>query len=284
MPALALAPAAFYAFSPLLEPFVFAKYDALPTALATVGILLFAARRPGLSGLALGLGTVIKWTPSLAAPFLLLHQFRQRYWHGLLRLAGWGVAAGVLCSLPFALADMGIFTLPYRLQGGRDMNGESVWALVALLLEPALYSELDAPWGPLKSSMLSLWLMTVVQLAVLGASGVLALLKPCDMRRTLALAAMAPALFLASNRVFSPQYMLPISVAVLAALAVLPPRRTTMVVALVLLVLAQVANLLVWPFFVGEYWLLASGVLFAALAVLLVGAHWYAARAPGARC
>lgn len=258
--------AACYAWSPLLEPFIFAKYDALPAVLLAGGLVLFAYKRPGLSGVALALGAVIKWTPLLATPFLMLHLLRQRCGSGLGRfiLLHGGVLA--LCSLPFALQNRETFLMPYRLQGGRSMNGESFWFLVTLLLEPAYYQEVGAPWGALSDSILPVNLMVAVQLATLAVLGILAWLRPLTRQRTLAFAALAPALFLILNRIFSPQYVLSISVSLLLALALLPPASVNMHrVLLVLLVGAQGCNLFVWPFFTTHYWVLANSVVYSAV-------------------
>ncbi len=263
-----VAPAALYALSPLLEPFVFAKYDALPAALMVGTLALFARGRAGLAGAAAGLGTVIKWIPALAMPFLAWHLLRQRQWPALGRLVGSFVAVVALFSLPFALLNWEALLLPYRLQGGRAMNGESVWALLALLVEPGLSARLDAPWGPLHSDMISVGVMVAGQIAALVMLALLALVRPAAEWRTLVLAALAGVFFLVLNRIFSPQYLLPISAGLLAALAVLRPSRRVLGLSLAAVILAQVANLLVWPFLVGPGWPLASGVLFASLLAL----------------
>ncbi len=266
-PTAAIMPAAFYAFSPLLEPFVFAKYDALPAALAIGGLALFAARRPGWAGLALGIGATVKWTPILAVPFLGLYLLRRRSWRDL----GWFSAGHLLGlalpSLPFALTRPENFLLPYTLQGGRGAIAESVWLLVALPFDPGLPGRVGAPWGEFQSAALSIPLMVGGQLAVLGLLGLIALLRPPDLRRTLALAALAPVMFLLLNRVFSPQYLLPISAGLLAALTLVAPGPGMLRAALALPATAQVANFLIWPAF-SSYWIIAGAVLFAALFLL----------------
>jgi hypothetical protein len=266
--AVCMAPAALYALSPLLEPFVFAKYDALPAALMVGALALFARGRAGLAGAAAGLGTVIKWVPALVTPFLAWHLLRQRRWPALARLIGLCILVVALFSVPFALLNWEALVLPYRLQGGRAMNGESVWALLALLVEPGLSARLDAPWAPLHSDTISVGVMVGGQMASLGVLALAALVRPTERWRTLVLAALAGVLFLVLNRIFSPQYLLPISAGVLAALALLRPSPRVLWLSLAALVLAQVANLLVWPFFVGSGWLLASGAMFASLLAL----------------
>jgi hypothetical protein len=212
-----------------------------------------------------GVGATVKWTPLLAAPFLALHLARHRQWHSLARLLFWHLAAIALLSLPFALTNLDAFLLPYHAQGGRGMNGESVWALVAFLKDPSLLKQVAAPWGALPHEALPVSLMVGVQGVALGFAGLAALVRPPTIGRTLALAALAPTLFLTLNRVFSPQYMLPISAGLLAALAVLQPGAKVGPWLLALLALAQVSNLLVWPFGLQEGWIAASAVLFGCL-------------------
>lgn len=259
-----LVPAIFYALSPLLEPFVFAKYDALPVALAIGGLALFAARRPGWAGLLLGIGATVKWTPLLSVPFLGLYLLRQRSWGALGRFCAGHLAALALFSLPFALTRPANFLLPYTLQGGRGAIAESVWLLVTLPFDPGLLGRVGAPWGEFQSDAVAIPLMVGVQLAALGLLGLIALFRPLDLRRTLVLAALAPVIFLLLNRVFSPQYVLPISAGLLAALTLVASGPRMLRVALGLLALAQVANFLIWPAF-SSHWMLASALLFAAL-------------------
>ncbi|NJN67874.1 MAG: DUF2029 domain-containing protein [Chloroflexaceae bacterium] len=265
---LVLAPAAYYAFSPLLEPFLFGKYDALPAMLAVGSLALFLMRRPGMAGLMPGIGATVKWTPLLAAPFLALHLARHRQWYSLSRFVGWHLLAVALLSLPFALTNLDSFLVPYHAQGGRGMNGESGWALVALLSNPALLGQIGPPWGELPRETLPVSLMVTVQGMVLSLVGLVALVRPPTIGRTLALAALCPALFLILNRVFSPQYLLPISAGLLAALAVAWPGLKAGRWLLALLALAQVSNLLVWPFGwtgVPQGWIVASVILFGCL-------------------
>jgi hypothetical protein len=294
--------ALFYAISPLLIPFWHAKYDPLPAALTLAGLALFYAGRAGWAGAALGLGGAIKWAPWLAAPFIGWHLLRK----GASRMAaqvhsGSGqqngrrarrsgppatshqlpaflislLAAILAVSLPFALRSWQGFLTPYTVQGARPLIGESIWFLPALLLEPELLVRLAAPWSGVESAWVSPALTLSVQLLALAALGLIQLLRPIDQRRTLALAALAPAAFLLLNRVFSPQYALPISASLLAAGSLLCSSRGATRALILLLALMQAANQLVWPH-TRSYWPAASAVMFAAA----VGASiWLALRA-----
>jgi hypothetical protein len=276
--------ATFYGLCPLLLPFTFAKYDALPTALLTGGLALFALampREPGLAGdagdalrggptvsygmllagISLGLGGAIKWTPLLAGPPLAILLLRSARLSALLVFMA-GVLLGLgLPSLLFAVVDMEAFLAPYRLQGARSLTGQSLWFLLALALEPELIERLPRAWSPVDDTRLPVWLMVAVQLLVQLAL-MLVLLRRPTLRRALALAALAPTLFLLLNRVYSPQYMQPISVGLLLAMTLWLP-RPRLPAALIVLATALWANLLIWPLFTPA-WLSASALMFAA--------------------
>jgi hypothetical protein len=300
-----LLPAAFplfYALSPLLLPFWWAKYDALPAALVVLGLAAFASGRSGWAGAALGLGGAVKWAPWLAAPVLGLYLLRPNHagtqarghedgekdrksfvssrlrafvvHRPLLRFAIGGLLAVAVLSLPLVLRDSDAFLAPYQLQGGRGIIGESVWFLPALLLDSSLVDRIPAPWSAVEDSPVPRWLVVGVQAAALGGLALAMLIRAPDQRRALALAALAPALFLLLNRVFSPQYMAVITACALAAGTVaLRGREPLALVAL--LAVAQAANLLVWPNTVS-WWVGASAVMFAASGAALL---WLAARA-----
>ena len=291
----------FYALSPLLLPFWHGKFDSLPAALLVLGLAAFLARRPLLAGALLGLGGAVKWAPWLAAPPLALHELRDRGpgtaahrpqimgvsrralvvgppVRRLWRFAAGGLLAIAAASLPFALRDGMAFLAPYVVQGGRPLIGESLWFLPAALLEPGLVAELTSPWSNVERSPITPALTVAAQALALAALALPLLVRPPDPRRALALAALAPAAFLLLNRIFSPQYVLVITAAALAAgAAVLRGREPLALVAL--LALAQAANLLVWPYTSGA-WLAASAALFAATLAALTWLAVCAARLP----
>lgn len=192
----------------------------------------------------------------------------------LLRFATGGLLAVAAASLPFALRDGAAFLAPYTFQSGRPLIGESLWFLPAALLDPGLVAALTHPWSNVARSPIAPALTVVAQALALAALALPVLVRPSDPRRALALAALAPAAFLLLNRIFSPQYLLVITAAALAAGgAVLRGREALALVAL--LTLAQAANLLVWPY-TSSAWLLASAALFAAALTALA---WLAVRA-----
>jgi hypothetical protein len=95
----------------------------------------------------------------------------------------------------------------------------------------------------------------------------------------LGLAALAPAAFLLTNRIFSPQFMLVIGAALATAAALLTRTRREQLVVGVGLGAASVGNAFVYPYALPHYtftWQLASLLLFA---VSLSLTAWLALRA-----
>jgi hypothetical protein len=263
--------ACFYALSPPLLPFWHGKYDPLPTAFLALGLVAFAHRRMGWSGVALGIGGALKWTPWLAAAALALGMLRSRSSRApasLWTFAAGGMMAVAATSIPFALIDWDRFLAPYTLQGGRAITGESVWFLAVLITAPEYWARLPAPWGSVETGGTMMGIAIGVQGIILASLILSALRFPSSAWRPAALAALAPAAFLLLNRVFSPQYMVTITAALLIACAIVgqSPRHTRGIV--VLLTIAQASNLLIWPNTV-PWWPLSSAVMFtAALAAL----------------
>ncbi|MGQ9549156.1 MAG: glycosyltransferase 87 family protein, partial [Roseiflexus sp.] len=266
------APACFYALSPMLLPFWHGKYDPLPTAFLALGLTLYVRRRMVWSGVALGIGGALKWTPWLAAPVLALARLRSqedRRYIDILALSGGLCAAVVATALPFALIDRERLLAPYLFQGSRAITGESVWFLVVLITTPEYWAHLPSPWGSVETGRTIMGIAVGVQGSVLAGLTLSALRFPSSAWRPTILAALAPAAFLLLNRVFSPQYMVTITAALLIACVVagLSSYHTRGVI--VLLTITQAANLLIWPNTV-PWWPLPSALMFTtALAALI---------------
>jgi hypothetical protein len=262
------------------------KFDLVPAALLAVGLVLALRERWTLAGLALGLGTAVKWTPALAfvalAAWLAAGGRRASLRTASLAFVG-ALLAVHLPFLPWAAGDMAD---AYTRQGGRGITPESVWYL---LLRPFDLAEVrghlsfsaGAPdWANVGA--------TLVQAALL-----LAVLVVAARARTrggaVAAAAVAPAVFLLTNRIFSPQFLVPLLVAwAVAAALVVRTERQALAVA-VAAVAATGANAFVYPYalpFYDRTWPVASAILFATgfalSAYLLARTRAIEERAPGA--
>jgi hypothetical protein len=175
-------------------------------------------------------------------------------------IAGFVIAVAAV-SLPFAVRDSANFLAPYTLQGNRPIIGESIWFPFAVLIEPELLEDLPAPWSGVDDAPIPNALTIGVQLLALGALGLAHLILPPNKQRALAFAALAPAIFLLLNRVFSPQYMLLLTAYLLAAAIALGITTRQTIILISLLTTMQIANLLIWPN-TSSIWLAASVLLF----------------------
>jgi hypothetical protein len=115
--------------------------------------------------------------------------------------------------------------------------------------------------------------VVVVQVAVLAALLGLAALARDRLPAALALAALAPVLFLLGNRVFSVQFLVVLTAAwAFAAALVVASRREQLVVGLLILA-ATFTNAFVYPYHLPEdsdIWVPYSGAMFVA-ALLVTG-------------
>ena len=253
------------------------KYDLAPAALLAVGLAVALRGRWSSSGAALGVGTALKWTPALAfATFVvwLLASGRRRL-AGAHALAFAGVFA--LLTVPFLLWSPGDVLAAYTRQGDRGITAESVWYLPLRLLGLAeVRGHISEPAGAPDWANVT---ATLVQAALVLAVLVAAARVRGNVRAAVALAALAPAVFLLTNRIFSPQFLVPIlaSWAIAAALVVRTPREQ-LAVGLAAMA-ATGANAFVYPYalpFYDQTWPLASATLFV-LGFGLTG--WLAVRA-----
>jgi glycosyl transferase family 87 len=251
------------------------KFDLAPAALLALGLLLALRQRWALSGVALGAGALVKWTPGLAAVALLAWLFASRRGRDAVS-HGIAFAATILLVYVPALLLSSDVLAAYSRQSGRTITPESVWYL---LLRPFGLAHVrthisfsaGAPhWANVAG--------TVLQVAFVLLMMVLAA-RARSLRSAVALAALAPVTFLLANRIFSPQFVVVLFAAwAVAAALVVPTRREQLAVG-VLMAAAAVGNEFVYPFALPRYaltWPLCSALLFVAGAALTI---WLAIRA-----
>jgi hypothetical protein len=256
------------------------KFDLVPAALLAAGLAFAWRERWSLAGLALGLGTLVKWTPALAFAALAAWLVATRSWPPLRALALTFAAVVVVVQLPFLAGAPHDVAYAYTHQGGRGITAESVWYL---LLRPfgqaRLTGHISYPAGAPEWANVG---ATILQLALVVLAVALAA-RAQSLRSAVAIAALAPAAFLLANRIFSPQFLVPVLAgwAVAAALLVRTEREALAVGGAALV--ATGANAFVYPYalpFYDQTWPLASAILFA-LAFALTG--WLLRRADGVR-
>ena len=251
------------------------RFDLLPAALLAAGLALAWRDRWLLAAVVLGVGTWVKWTPALAAVGLVVWLV----WSGRRRHLGATFAAVFLGTVvvlhaPFLLwsADEVLETLTG--QGGRGITAESLPFLPLRALGLADVNGSGFVWEEAVRPDWADGAAVAVQGLVLVAA--LGLAATARSRRTaLAVAALLPALFLLSNRIFSPQFSVVIAAGWLVAGALLCRTRRQQLVLGAATMTALAANMLVYPIGV-ERWIAASAVFFT-VALAITGALLWAA-------
>lgn len=250
------------------------KYDLAPAALLALGTLAAVRGRWGWGGVALGLGTLLKWTPLLSSVVLVANLLSRKRLHDARAHTLALVATLVVVYVPLLVWDPEAVTAAYTRQGDRPITAESLWYLpLRLAGEARVHGHISygagAPgWANVAAG--------VLQLAAIAA--LVALAWRASPRRASALAALAPGVFLLTNRIFSPQFAVVVLAGwALAAALVVRDRREQLVAGLAAGV-ATAANAFVYPFalpFYDNTWPLASATLFV---VGLALTAWLATR------
>jgi Glycosyltransferase family 87 len=239
------------------------RFDLAPTALLATGLLLSYRERWGWSGLVLGLGTVVKWTPALSFAALAAWCVVGGRRRPAARLAG-GFLAGVLVIyLPLLAWSPTELWAAYSQQGARSVTGESLWYLPLRLFgvvgpvpDFAAVSAGAPQWADV--------LAAVVQaLLVVGVITVAAAAR--HRSAAVAAAAVAPALFLATNRIFSPQFLVVMLAAWAIAAALLAQSEREQLLYGLAMMAATLANVFVYPHVLWNRdatWEVCSAILF----------------------
>jgi hypothetical protein len=180
--------------TPLLL-FAFQNWDVFAVAAMLAALLAFEHRRDALAGGLFGVGAAVKLFPAVVVPPLVALRWVQGDRRGAVRLAGTAGAVFVALNLPFALLNERGWSWTFTFQGSREATWGSAW----------------------------FWLYRLVGIPVSGASGIEianAVSMVCLVAgivwltvrvarhpvSPVAIGAVAIALFLLSNKVYSPTY------------------------------------------------------------------------------
>jgi uncharacterized membrane protein len=192
------------ALSPLVVVHAFTNFDALATALATVGLLAWARRRPVLAGVLIGLGAATKFYPVLfLGPILLLCLRAGRLRAGLQATAAAAVA-WALVNLPVAALFPAGWAEFFRLNRRRGADPDTLYTVVSTFTGWSGFDGVLRP-GQIPGT-LNLVSATLFLLAC-GAIGWVALAAP-RRPRLAQLCFLVVCAFLLVNKVWSPQYSL----------------------------------------------------------------------------
>lgn len=255
------------------------KFDLAPAALLAIGLALAYRQRWGWAGVALGIGAAVKWTPALAALALFVWLLSSSRVRDGLRHAGAFVLAFAALTVPYLVWDPDDVLAAYDIQGGRTITGESLpylplhWLGQSELGEDFTHEAVVPDWADPAA--------TVVQLLVLAGALALAWLVRGRLAAGVAVAALAPVVFLLTNRIFSSQFLVVLLVAWAVAIALLARTRREQLILGAAAAGAVVLNAFVYPFVLpgpSGIWEPVSALMFAiALALtawLLVAANY----------
>ncbi len=175
--------------------FAFQNWDVFAIAALLVGVLAFERNRDRLAGGALAVGGAIKIFPIFLLPPLVVRRWTQGDRRGAQRLALAGTVTFVAINAPFALGNRTGWWWTIAFQGRRGPTWGSAW----FWLDRVVGIETVGPGAA--------HLANVVSMVVLVAG--LTWLTVVGARRELppvAIAAAGVAIFLLSNKVYSPTY------------------------------------------------------------------------------
>jgi uncharacterized membrane protein len=186
------------ALAPGLVLAAFINWDLIAMSLATLGLAAWAARRPALAGVLLGLGVATKFYPLLFFGPLLLLCLRAGRMRAFWVTAGSGAVAWLAVNLPVALIAPSGWSEFYRFNASRGADWGSIWYFFSAERWPGL-----GHLGQHALNDVSLLIFVVAAAAIAG----LTLASP-RRPRLAQLCFLVLAAFLLSNKVWSPQYVI----------------------------------------------------------------------------
>ncbi len=226
------------------------RYDAMVALALAMALAGLAGKRPLVLGAGLGMAIALKATPVLVLPIVLLHAVRERRWRDLLPICLAVLAAAVLVSLPWLLSAGQQVLEVFRYHADRPLQIESTWgALLGLLHALGLgAASVELTYGSINVIAPAARLLAPLAY-VATAAGLLAVYavtwRRLDAdsaaergRVVLEASAAVFAVFVACDKVASPQYLvwiLPRGV----ALSLTAPGRACLVLFLLFMGLAQ---------------------------------------------
>jgi hypothetical protein len=186
------------ALSPGLILAAFINWDLLAMALTAAGIAAWAARRPVIAGILLGLGVAAKFYPLLIFGALLLLCLRAGKMKEFgLAFAG-GLAAWLVVNLPAAIPATAGWGRFYAFSRDRGADWGSVWYMFETYKIPALGNSTLGQLNVMSSGLFAVACVAIAALALAAPR------RP----RLPQLAFLLLAAFLMFNKVWSPQYVI----------------------------------------------------------------------------
>ncbi|MGB6057095.1 MAG: hypothetical protein WBF71_02440 [Microthrixaceae bacterium] len=181
--------------TPLLF-FAFHNWDLWAMVPAVIGILAYRRHNDRIAGTALAIGASTKLFPGLFLAPLIVMRWCSGDRRGATRLLGWGCITTIVLNGPIALVSPSGWLYPVRFQGRRDASWGTLWYWLESV--PGVRSITASGPAALANKVsivaLGLGLLFVTVLAVRRKLGVVAV------------CASVTAVFLLSNKIYSPTY------------------------------------------------------------------------------
>ena len=210
--------AALVAASPLLIFQIFTNFDALATGLAMAGLLAWVRRKPVLAGVLIGLGAAAKLYPLLFLGPMLVLGIRTGRLGAVGRTAVAAAATWLAVNLPVLVLFPRGWSEFFRFNARRGDDMDSLYNVVKILTGWQGFDPKLGFWQP--PTVLNT--MVIVLFAMCCAAIAYVILTAPQRPRVAQLLFLVVAVFLLTNKVWSPQFSL--WLVPLAALA-LPHRR-----------------------------------------------------------
>ncbi|MFJ8675927.1 glycosyltransferase family 87 protein [Streptomyces sp. NPDC093589] len=179
------------------------NWDLLAIALTAAGMLMWSRSRPVAAGILIGLATAAKLYPALLLGPLLLLCWRAGTWRPFLKSLAGAVGSWLVVNLPVMIAyddRAGLHIREgwakfYTFSQERPIDFGSIWLLISQRFDVPLDKDTANTWA------------TLLMIVGCGALAMLTLYAP-RRPRFAQLAFLVVALFILTNKVYSPQYVL----------------------------------------------------------------------------
>jgi uncharacterized membrane protein len=185
------------AFSPALILSAFINWDLIAMGLMMMALAAWAARRPVLAGVLLGLAVATKFYPVVVLWPLFLLCLRAGRLRAFAATAGSAAAAWLVVNLPVAIAAPHGWATFYTFSSSRGADWGGIWYFFQYVRWPVVDTSSSAQLNLLSAGAFGLACLAI---------GLLALAAP-QRPRLAQLIFLTTAAFLLSNKVWSPQYV-----------------------------------------------------------------------------
>lgn len=184
-----------WALAPALLVYAFQNWDVFAIAALLGGLLCFERRRDRASGVLIGVGALVKLFPAVVLPVLVARRWADGDRRGARRLGLAAAATIAIGNLPFALANRRGWWWTQQFQGRRQATWGTIWYW--------LYRAVGAPVHGTAGVRFANGVSILLLLAGLVALTWWVVHRRIDV---VAGSAAAVALFLVTNKVYSPTY------------------------------------------------------------------------------